>query len=230
MLTPPSAISCRLPRLAVFGYLVASARQAQATLCTVAVHICTGQTRLACTFHWAAMRHMQAFSLKQKVAACLQAQIALANTALTLLGMWLLQIPGIVLLGLFVFICSFIPIAGIAHYSSRLSQSQILWRRDALCPWNSGQAMSTGGPEQYPDLELNLTFAHRFFLTAWIVCLGSPSAPSVAPYTWDFAHCQAVQHFLHGNLTTVSILSASLRDLSSLSGQLASCSNCLCCV
>ena len=43
----------------------------------------------------------------------LQAQIALANTALTVLGMWLLQIPGIGLLGLFVFICSFIPIAGV---------------------------------------------------------------------------------------------------------------------
>ncbi|KAL3142462.1 hypothetical protein ABBQ38_002790 [Trebouxia sp. C0009 RCD-2024] len=42
-----------------------------------------------------------------------QAQIALANTALTVLGMWILQIPGIGLLGLFVFICSFIPIAGV---------------------------------------------------------------------------------------------------------------------
>ena len=37
----------------------------------------------------------------------------MANTALTALGMWLLQIPGIGLLGLFVFICSFIPIAGV---------------------------------------------------------------------------------------------------------------------
>ena len=43
----------------------------------------------------------------------LQAQIAMANTALTALGMWILQIPGIGLLGLFVFICSFIPIAGV---------------------------------------------------------------------------------------------------------------------
>ncbi|DBB10731.1 TPA: hypothetical protein ACH3X3_007221 [Trebouxia sp. C0006] len=42
-----------------------------------------------------------------------QAQIAMANTALTTLGMWILQIPGIGLLGLFVFICSFIPIAGV---------------------------------------------------------------------------------------------------------------------
>ena len=37
----------------------------------------------------------------------------MANTALTALGMWLLAIPGIGLLGLFVFICSFIPIAGV---------------------------------------------------------------------------------------------------------------------
>ena len=43
----------------------------------------------------------------------LQAQIAMANTALTVLGMWILKIPGIGLLGLFVFICSFIPIAGV---------------------------------------------------------------------------------------------------------------------
>ena len=43
----------------------------------------------------------------------IQAQIAMANTALTALGMWLLAIPGIGLLGLFVFICSFIPIAGV---------------------------------------------------------------------------------------------------------------------
>ena len=37
----------------------------------------------------------------------------MANTALTALGMWLLKIPGIGLLSLFVFICSFIPIAGV---------------------------------------------------------------------------------------------------------------------
>ena len=43
----------------------------------------------------------------------MQAQIAFANTALTVLGVWLLKIPGIGLLGLFVFICSFIPIAGV---------------------------------------------------------------------------------------------------------------------
>lgn len=42
-----------------------------------------------------------------------QARIALLNTALTALGMWALQIPGIGLLSLFVFLCSFIPIAGV---------------------------------------------------------------------------------------------------------------------
>lgn len=42
-----------------------------------------------------------------------QARIALVNTGLTALGMWLLAIPGIGLLSLFVFICSFIPIAGV---------------------------------------------------------------------------------------------------------------------
>lgn len=41
-----------------------------------------------------------------------QAKIALVNTALTAIGMSLLAIPGIGLLSLFVFICSFIPIAG----------------------------------------------------------------------------------------------------------------------
>ena len=34
-----------------------------------------------------------------------QARIALVNTALTAIGMWLLAIPGIGLLSLFVFIC-----------------------------------------------------------------------------------------------------------------------------
>jgi predicted PurR-regulated permease PerM len=36
----------------------------------------------------------------------------MVNTALTALGMWLLKIPGVGILSLFVFICSFIPIAG----------------------------------------------------------------------------------------------------------------------
>jgi len=42
-----------------------------------------------------------------------QARIALVNTGLTALGMWLMSIPGVGLLSLFVFICSFIPIAGV---------------------------------------------------------------------------------------------------------------------
>uniref|UniRef100_A0A383VRY6 AI-2E family transporter n=1 Tax=Tetradesmus obliquus TaxID=3088 RepID=A0A383VRY6_TETOB len=42
-----------------------------------------------------------------------QARIALVNTALTALGMWALAIPGIGLMSMFVFICSFIPIAGV---------------------------------------------------------------------------------------------------------------------
>jgi len=37
----------------------------------------------------------------------------MVNTALTALGMWFLKIPGMGLLSLFVFICSFIPIAGV---------------------------------------------------------------------------------------------------------------------
>lgn len=36
----------------------------------------------------------------------------MVNTALTAAGMWLLAIPGIGLLSLFVFLCSFIPIMG----------------------------------------------------------------------------------------------------------------------
>jgi len=43
-----------------------------------------------------------------------QARIAAANTALTALGMWALQLPGLGLLSMFVFLCSFIPIAGVA--------------------------------------------------------------------------------------------------------------------
>jgi hypothetical protein len=43
-----------------------------------------------------------------------QARIAAANTALTALGMWALQLPGLGLLSVFVFLCSFIPIAGVA--------------------------------------------------------------------------------------------------------------------
>lgn len=43
---------------------------------------------------------------------CVQSRIALVNTGLTCLGMYLLAIPGIGLQSLFVFICSFIPIAG----------------------------------------------------------------------------------------------------------------------
>ena len=42
----------------------------------------------------------------------MQARIAVVNTALTAAGMWALAIPGVGLLSLFVFICSFIPIAG----------------------------------------------------------------------------------------------------------------------
>lgn len=37
----------------------------------------------------------------------------MVNTALTALGMWALAIPGVGLLSLFTFICSFIPIAGV---------------------------------------------------------------------------------------------------------------------
>ena len=49
------------------------------------------------------------------MSACsrIQARIAAVNTALTALGMWAMAIPGIGLLSLFVFICSFIPIAGV---------------------------------------------------------------------------------------------------------------------
>jgi len=42
-----------------------------------------------------------------------QARISLTNTVLTGLGMWALNLPGIGLLSLFVFICGFVPIAGV---------------------------------------------------------------------------------------------------------------------
>jgi len=52
-------------------------------------------------------------SFAQKSCVCEQARIAAVNTALTALGMWAMAIPGIGLLSMFVFICSFIPIAGV---------------------------------------------------------------------------------------------------------------------
>ncbi|KAL4435187.1 hypothetical protein ABPG77_001869 [Micractinium sp. CCAP 211/92] len=42
-----------------------------------------------------------------------QARIAAVNTILTAVGMWALQLPGVGLLSLFVFVCGFIPIAGV---------------------------------------------------------------------------------------------------------------------
>jgi predicted PurR-regulated permease PerM len=42
-----------------------------------------------------------------------QARIAFVNTVLTALGMWILKLPGVGLLSLFVFVCGFIPIAGV---------------------------------------------------------------------------------------------------------------------
>lgn len=42
-----------------------------------------------------------------------QARIALVNTGLTAAGMWVLALPGTGILSLFVFICSFIPVAGV---------------------------------------------------------------------------------------------------------------------
>ncbi len=42
-----------------------------------------------------------------------QSRIALVNTVLTALGMWALSIPGAGLLSVIVFICGFIPIAGV---------------------------------------------------------------------------------------------------------------------
>eukprot|EP00892_Ulva_mutabilis_P011331 jgi/Ulvmu1/8570/UM045_0012.1 len=42
-----------------------------------------------------------------------QTRIAIVNTLLTFSGMWLLGIPGLLLLSLFVFMCSFIPVAGV---------------------------------------------------------------------------------------------------------------------
>eukprot|EP00210_Caulerpa_lentillifera_P000413 g401.t1 len=42
-----------------------------------------------------------------------QALIAMVNTALTAMGLWILEIPNIGFMSLFVFICGFIPIAGV---------------------------------------------------------------------------------------------------------------------
>ena len=50
-----------------------------------------------------------------------QARIAAVNTLLTALGMWALAIPGVGLLSLFVFICSFIPIAGVVISTSPIA-------------------------------------------------------------------------------------------------------------
>lgn len=65
-----------------------------------------------------------------------QARIALVNTTLTALGMWALAIPGLGLLSLFVFLCSFIPIAGAR------AAAAVLWR---LCRvWPQGWGVEGG--------------------------------------------------------------------------------------
>lgn len=68
-------------------------------------------------YHMNSERHRVVVIKAQRCVSCshvaVQARIAAANTALTALGMWAMAIPGIGLLSLFVFICSFIPIAGV---------------------------------------------------------------------------------------------------------------------
>lgn len=96
------------PTVAVFSQLFGKALQAQVPsasgrpsawfLCTFAVSQPPSQTH--------------GIDAIKKVGMRAQARIALINTALTAAGMWALAIPGIGLLSLFVFICSFIPIAG----------------------------------------------------------------------------------------------------------------------
>ncbi|GBF95935.1 hypothetical protein Rsub_08058 [Raphidocelis subcapitata] len=58
----------------------------------------------------ASLKHSRLAPVYEEVAP---ARIAAVNTALTALGMWALAIPGVGLLSLFVFVCSFIPIAGV---------------------------------------------------------------------------------------------------------------------
>ena len=68
-------------------------------------------SRLAPVYHEVAPV-LTVFGLLFGKALEVQARIAVVNTILTALGMWFLDIPGIGLLSLFVFVCSFIPIAG----------------------------------------------------------------------------------------------------------------------
>jgi predicted PurR-regulated permease PerM len=68
-------------------------------------------SRLAPVYHEVAPV-LTVFGLLFGKALEVQARIAVVNTLLTAMGMWLLDIPGIGLQSLFVFVCSFIPIAG----------------------------------------------------------------------------------------------------------------------
>jgi len=108
------------PSLGVFATLFGKALQAQVGRCTTAAGGCGGLslcTTRACWLSSAALSLAPAFPANH--ANILQARIAMVNTILTALGMWALQIPGVGLLSLFVFICGFIPIVSSTYRGSK---------------------------------------------------------------------------------------------------------------
>ena len=78
--------------------------------------IATGMKQLECsrirTFYLGAAPHLQAFATVLGKAFRAQAIIAACNAILTLLGLWLFEVPNLTLLTTIVFLCGFIPILG----------------------------------------------------------------------------------------------------------------------
>jgi predicted PurR-regulated permease PerM len=65
------------------------------------------------TFYVGAAPHLQAFTDVLGKAFRAQALIAICNTVLTALGLWLFNVPSIALLSTIVFFCGFIPVFGL---------------------------------------------------------------------------------------------------------------------
>ena len=89
------------PVFAIFGQLFGKALEVQVWnfVTTYGVGVCV--VRCLC------MGGYMASSLSHTPTTCppLQARIALINTILTAIGMWVLEIPGMAILSLFVFTC-----------------------------------------------------------------------------------------------------------------------------
>jgi predicted PurR-regulated permease PerM len=78
----------------------------------IAAGMSTLETSRIRTFYVGAAPHLKAFADVLGKAFRAQAIIAACNTILTVIGLWIFDVPNITLLSAIVFICGFIPIAG----------------------------------------------------------------------------------------------------------------------